>query len=74
MGVAEGHDFLPSLTAAFTQLDHSVPISTQDFAAACEKVLPIFEHIGRWAASLRCLPLTGRLKAPPPQTPQARYS
>ena len=47
----EGAGFLPGLTKAFTSLDPSTPLSTVAFADACEKVMPIFDHIGAPAAA-----------------------
>lgn len=42
----EAPTFLPNLTAAFTSIDSSKPISTKEFVEACSRVFPIFDHIG----------------------------
>ncbi|KAK9824662.1 hypothetical protein WJX72_012151 [[Myrmecia] bisecta] len=38
--------FLPQLTAAFKSIDPTHTISTEEFANACERILPIFDHLG----------------------------
>eukprot|EP00887_Chlorella_sp_A99_P003658 scaffold7.g3658.t1 len=41
----EAVGWLPSLTAAFVNLDVD-PIKTKEFVEACARVMPIFDHIG----------------------------
>jgi len=38
--------FLPALANSFNKIDHEQSVSTADFAAACERILPIFDHLG----------------------------
>lgn len=38
--------FLSQLTEAFERIKEEDAVSTRDFAAACERILPIFDHLG----------------------------
>ncbi len=42
--------FLPALANSFNKIDHEQSVSTADFAAACERILPIFDHLGNHVA------------------------
>jgi hypothetical protein len=46
MGDGKEAGFLQQLTAAFVALESAESLSTKDFAEACARVLPIFDHIG----------------------------
>ena len=42
----EAPGFLPNLTKSFKGLDAEERVLTADFAAACQAILPIFDHLG----------------------------
>lgn len=38
--------FLPQLAKSFESIKDEEPVSTRGFAAACDRILPIFDHLG----------------------------
>ena len=44
--MASQQTFLPQLNASFQTLADEKSVSTADFSAAIEKILPIFDHLG----------------------------
>jgi len=42
-----GETFLPALAKSFDKINDEQTVNTADFAAACERILPIFDHLGR---------------------------
>ena len=38
--------FLPQLAQSFEKIKDEQPVSTRGFAAACDRILPIFDHLG----------------------------
>lgn len=42
--------FLPALAKSFDKINDELTVNTADFAAACERILPIFDHLGRCAS------------------------
>ena len=47
--------FLPQLAQSFDKVGEEPSVSTRDFAAACGRILPIFDHLGMVTACLRAL-------------------
>ena len=47
MATNGGATFLPALAKSFDKINDEQSVSTADFAAACERILPIFDHLGR---------------------------
>jgi hypothetical protein len=41
-----GETFLPALAKSFDKINDEQTVNTADFAAACERILPIFDHLG----------------------------
>lgn len=44
--VSTQETFLPQLAQAFEKIKSEDPVSTRGFAAACDRILPIFDHLG----------------------------
>ena len=47
MAASGRETFLPALAKSFDKINDEQSVSTADFAAACERILPIFDHLGR---------------------------
>jgi hypothetical protein len=50
MAVNGKETFLPALAKSFDKINDEESVSTADFAAACDRILPIFDHLGRYAS------------------------
>ena len=65
--------FLPQLAQAFEKVKSEDPVSTRGFAAACDRILPIFDHLGTVSSPLR-RPLKGCMLVHEARTPDSAPS